>query len=224
MTISPAKPLVIFGTSVFSELLWYFFAQDSKHVPVAFTMDKEFITAPTFCGLPVIPFEEIVERFRPQDYDMYVAIGYKNNNRLRKQKILEALAKGYRLANYVASSAVVWPNSKIGHNMCIMEGVIVQPFVSVGSGTVLTGGVLIGNHASVGEYCFIGSRAVCSGQSRIGEGCMIGAGAVIANNIAVGDYAVIGGTCLLTRDALPHQLYTAPKAILRQCTSDGISF
>ena len=53
------KFLVIFGSGDVAQLAHYYFSKESHYEPVAFTVDEAYITAAAFCGLPVVPFEDL---------------------------------------------------------------------------------------------------------------------------------------------------------------------
>jgi hypothetical protein len=55
--------VVVFGTELVAELAHYYLTNDSEHEIVAFTVNQEFIKEETFCGLPVVPFEEVTTLF-----------------------------------------------------------------------------------------------------------------------------------------------------------------
>ena len=80
------KDIVIFGAQEFAEIAHYYFTHDSDRRVVAFTVDGDYMDAPLFEGLPVVPFEEVAERYPPSRNGMFVAIGYERVNRLRAAK------------------------------------------------------------------------------------------------------------------------------------------
>jgi len=86
--------VVIFGAVEIAEIAHFYFKHDSEHDVVAFTVDKEFLQEEEFCGLPVVPFEEIEERFPPSSYRMFIALSYSNLNKTRETKFQEAKSRG----------------------------------------------------------------------------------------------------------------------------------
>ena len=61
-----SKKLIIFGLSNIAECAFEYFTHDSNYDVLAFTADKKFINEGTkeFCGLPVVPFEDLEEQFQ----------------------------------------------------------------------------------------------------------------------------------------------------------------
>ena len=69
------RRLIIFGTGEVAHLAWHYFSFDSPYEVVAFTVDRNFIEHHEFCGLPVIPFDEIANRCLASDHAMFIALG-----------------------------------------------------------------------------------------------------------------------------------------------------
>ena len=63
-----AKPVVIFGTGDFARVASVYLSQDSPHEVAAFTVHHSYITEPTLLGKPVVPFEELVDRYPPHRF------------------------------------------------------------------------------------------------------------------------------------------------------------
>lgn len=184
--------LVIFGTGDIAELAFFYFSRDSQFKPVAFTVDRAFITDDTFNGLPLIPFDEIEKHFPPDSHSMFIALSYAQLNRLRRTKCDEAMAKGYELATYVSSKASVWSVDQIGYNGFILENVVVQPFARIANNVTIWSGTHVGHHTTIQDDCFITSHVVISGGVDVGKGSFLGVNATIRDHIKIGERCVIG--------------------------------
>jgi len=92
------KPLVVFGSGDIAQLAHFYFSTESEYEIVAFTVDSTYLTGTTFCGLPVIAFEEISKQYSPDQYGFFIALSYSKLNAVRKEKYLAAKTMGYRLA------------------------------------------------------------------------------------------------------------------------------
>ncbi|NPC55774.1 acetyltransferase [Caenimonas soli] len=200
------KPLVIFGTGEIAQLAHYYFTQDSRQV-AGFAVDRAFQKSDEFCGLPVVAFEEIEQRFPAATHDLFVALAYAGLNELRKQKYLAGLALGYRLASYVSPRATVLNGGQIGDNCFILEDNTIQPFARIGNNVTLWSGNHIGHHSTIRDHCFISSHVVVSGGVDIGEACFIGVNATLRDHIQVGERCIVGAGALLLSDAPPEGVY-----------------
>ena len=212
-------PLVIFGSGDIAQLAHYYFSTDSEYEVVAFTVDAAYIQEATFCGLPLVAFENIVTLYPPGQYDFFVALSYAKLNAIRKEKYLAAKALGYRLASYISSRASVLNQGAIGDNCFIFEDNTIQPFVKCGNNITLWSGNHIGHHSVINDHTFIASHVVVSGGVTIGEQCFIGVNATLRDHIKVGDKCVIGAGALLLKDAEPEGVYLGTAAERAQVPS-----
>jgi sugar O-acyltransferase (sialic acid O-acetyltransferase NeuD family) len=201
------KPLVIFGAGDIAQLAHYYFSTDSEYEVVAFTVDAAYITEEKFCNLPLVPFEEIANRYSSDSYQVFVALSYSKLNAVRKEKYLAAKALGYKVASFVSSKATVLNDGRIGENCFILEDNTIQPFATIGNNVTLWSGNHIGHHSVIKDHCFIASHVVVSGGVEIGEQCFIGVNATLRDHIKIGEKCVIGAGALMLTDAEPEGVY-----------------
>ena len=205
------KALVIFGAGEIAQLAHYYFSTDSDYKVVAFTVDSDYLTDDTFCGLPVVAFEEISSHFSPEQSEMFIALSYSKLNEIRKEKYFSAKEKGYRLASFISSHATILNDGVIGENCFIFEDNTIQPFVTIGNNITLWSGNHIGHHSTIKDHCFIASHVVISGGVEIEEQCFIGVNATLRDHITIGEKCVIGAGALLLSSAEPEGLYVGAK-------------
>jgi len=201
------KRLVIFGSGDIAQLAHFYFSTDSEYEVVAFTVDAAYLTNRTFCGLPVIAFEEIAKHYTPEKHEFFIALSYSKLNAVRKDKYLAVKAKGYRLTSFISSHATVLNEGRIGENCFIFEDNTIQPFVTIGNNVTLWSGNHIGHHSTIKDHSFVASHVVISGGVEIGEQCFIGVNATLRDHIKIGNKCVIGAGTLLLADADPEGIY-----------------
>jgi sugar O-acyltransferase (sialic acid O-acetyltransferase NeuD family) len=201
------KSLVIFGTGDIAQLAHYYFTSDSDYAVVAFTVDAAFLTESKFCGLPVVPFHEVVRQYEPATHDMFVALSYSKLNQIRREKYLAAKDQGYSLASYVSSRATVLNEGQIGDNCFILEDNTIQPFCAIGNNVTLWSGNHIGHHSTIKDHTFVSSHVVVSGGVTISESCFIGVNATLRDHIKVGERCVIGAAALVLADVEAEGVY-----------------
>lgn len=201
------KKLVIFGAGDIAQLAHYYFTHDSDEEVAAFTVDAAFLTEPTFCGLPVVAFEEVATAYPPAEYEMFVALSYSKLNEIRRSKYEAAKALGYHFASYVSSHATVLNDGKTGENCFILEDNTIQPFVTIGNNVTLWSGNHIGHHSTIHDHCFLASHIVVSGGVTIGAQCFIGVNATLRDHITVGEKSIIGAGTLLLGNVEPEGVY-----------------
>ena len=213
------KPLVIFGAGELAEVAHFYFSNDTSREIAAFTVDAAYVKGDSCLGLPLVPFEEITDRYPAERYDLFVALSYAKINQLRAQKVAEARRKGYALATYLSSRATVWPGFEVGENCFILEDNTIQPFAHIGTNVTLWSGNHIGHHATIHDNCFITSHVVVSGGVVIGEGTFIGVNATLRDHVVIGKQCVIGAGSLILQDLADFSVCSAPAAELSKVPS-----
>jgi sugar O-acyltransferase (sialic acid O-acetyltransferase NeuD family) len=201
------KRLVVFGAGDIAQLAHFYFSKDSQYEVVAFSVDACYLNESVFCGLPIVPFEDVASRYPPAQYDFFVALSYSKLNAVRKEKYLAAKALGYRLASCVSSHATVLNEGQIGDNCFILEDNTIQPFATIGNNVTLWSGNHIGHHSVIRDHTFIASHVVISGGVEIGEQCFVGVNATLRDHIIVGNKCVIGAGALLLANVESEGVY-----------------
>ncbi len=202
-----SRKLVVFGTGDYAQLAQYYFDRDSNYKVVALSLDETYIEEPNLCGLPVVPYEKLLETHPPDDHDLFIALGYSKINSIRKEKYLAAKALGYQLASFISSHATVLNDGKVGDNTFIFENNTIQPFVSIGNNVTLWSGNHVGHHSVINDHSFITSHVVISGRVQVGEQCFVGVNATLRDHINIGARSVIGAGALILKDTEPDSLF-----------------
>jgi sugar O-acyltransferase (sialic acid O-acetyltransferase NeuD family) len=213
------KPLVLFGTGDFARVAHVYLRDDSPHEVAAFTVHGDYADGPDFQGLPLVPFEELEQRYPPDSYAMFVAIGFSKVNQSRAALYEECKARGYELASYVSSQAMVSAETRIGDNCFVFEANVVQPFVTIGDDVILWSGNHIGHDATIRDHCFIASHVVVSGNVTIGERCFVGVNATFRDGVTVAPDCVIGAGAAIMKDTIEGGVYAGPRTEPRDIRS-----
>ena len=187
------KPVVIFGIGEYAQVVTYYLRHDSPFEIVAYTVDADFIGEKSeFEHCPLVPFEEIDRYYPPEEFDMFIAIGYRNLNAVRTDRYLQAKKKGYHFITYICSRSTSWENLQIGENSFIMEGNTIQPFVRIGNNVIIWCQTLISHHVIIEDHCFIASNVTISGGVTVGENSFLGIHSAIREHVSIGKNSLIG--------------------------------
>jgi sugar O-acyltransferase (sialic acid O-acetyltransferase NeuD family) len=213
--------LLIFGAGDIARLAHRYFETDSPHTVAAFTVDRDYRKADSFCGLPLVDFETVPERYPAQRFQMFVALSYARMNRLRADKYFRAKEMGYSLVSYV-SSRCSYLTDPPGDNCFILEDNTVQPFVRIGSNVTLWSGNHVGHDSTVDDHCFVTSHVVISGNVKIGAYCFLGVNSTLRNSIVVAPETLVGAGAVIMKDTKPKGVYLPARAELFEKTSDMI--
>ena len=200
---------IIFGINDLAELAWYYLTNENKtDIPVAFTVNKEYLTQDTFHDLPVIPFEELEQHHSPSEYNLFAPIA---NNVLREKIYNEGKQKGYKFISYISSKCTNFTKS-IGENCFILEDNTLQPFTTIGNNVVLWSGNHIGHHSTIEDNVFFTSHVVMSGHCHIKKGAFLGVNATIRDGITIGENCIIGMGSLVTKNTDNNSTYIGSPA------------
>ena len=194
------KQIIIFGTGDMAELADFYFTNNSPYEVAGFAVDAAFRTQEEFRGRPILAFEDVEEKFPPDRYEMFVAVGYSKLNAVRAGKLAAARAKGYRIATYVSSRATIFPGFEPRENCFILEDNTIQPFAHVGANVTLWSGNHIGHHSVIEDDVFLASHVVVSGGARIGQGSFVGVNVTIRDRVSIGRQCVLGAGALVLED------------------------
>ena len=201
------KRIVIFGVSEFAALVHYYFTHDAAYQITAFTVDSPYLTDERFCNLPVIPFETIETEFPPENYGMFIAVGYSRMNQLRSEKFMAGKRKGYSLVSYISTRNSTWPDLRIGENCLILENNVIQPFVTIEDDVFIWSGNLISHQVHIGRNCFISSHVSIGGHVDLGENCFIGMNSIIKEKITVARNSLVGAGSIILKSTQESGVY-----------------
>ena len=214
--------IVLIGAGDIARLAHFYFTKDSEHEVVAFAVDAEYRQCDSFLGLPLLDLDQVVSRYPPSDYKMFVAISYTDMNRVRAAKYAHAQALGYQLVSYVSSRCTYLAADPPGDNCFILEDNTIQPFVRIGNNVTMWSGNHIGHDSVVADHCFISSHVVVSGHVRIEQACFIGVNATLRNGITIAESTLIGAGALVMKDTKPGSVHVGIRAERLPKTSDEI--
>jgi len=158
--------IIIFGTNDLAELAHFYFINELRFdhndpFPVAFTVNKEYITNPIFQNLPVVPFEELEEKYPPKNYKLFAPIA--DNNLILEDNTLQPFTP-------IGNNVVLWSGNHIGHHSTIDDTVF------------FTSHVVMSGHCHIKKGSFVGVNACIRDGVTIGENCIIGMGSVVTKN------------------------------------------
>jgi sugar O-acyltransferase (sialic acid O-acetyltransferase NeuD family) len=207
-----------------ASLAHFYLKHDTDHEVVAFSVNEQYMPPDqSFEGLPVIPFEEVVHVFSPDDYHFLVPMTGRNMNRLREAMYNEVKIKGYRLISYVSSKATVFPGAEIGENCFILEDNTLQPFTAIGNNVVMWSGNHIGHHGVIKDHVFFTSHVVLSGHCVVDPYCLFGVNSTIRDKTHVAEGTFVAMGACVTRNTEPWGVYTGVPARKRKVPSYELS-
>jgi sugar O-acyltransferase (sialic acid O-acetyltransferase NeuD family) len=211
--------LILFGATDMARLAHFYFTQQGKHQVVAFTVDGEYRRASTYLGLPLVDFESVSEKYPPEEFKMFIAVGYKNMNTIRAAKYEAAKGMGYDLVSYISPHCSYVSQFPPGENCFILENVIVEPFAKIGSDVILWSGSWIAHDTVVEDHCFFSGHVAIAGFCRVGSHSFLGVNVTVRDGLILGHRTLLGAGALVVRDTGPDSVHLSPPAAKLEKTS-----
>lgn len=200
------KHALIFGVNGFAEQMAYYL----KRTPgapeaVGFVVNRAYIGAPSFAGLPVFALETLSETHPPDRFGVYVCVGYSRMNQNRRQVYESLEALGYSVLSYIHPSAQV-DARKIGTGTIALQNVVVDVGCELGDGNIIYNGSLVAHHTKLGNFNFVSVCTCVAGDVNINDHCFIGANATVRNGLYIADYTLVGAGVCVTKDTRPYDV------------------
>jgi len=209
--------ILLFGTGNVSEVAYYYLKQDTNHEIVSFVLEKDFITNDSKFGLPIIAFEDILEKYDPKEYYLFAPCSGTHLNKYRERIYDTGKKMGYNFITYISSKANVYTND-IGENCFILEDNTIQPYTKIGNNCILWSGNHIGHHSIIEDHVFITSHVVISGMCLVKKYCYLGVNCSVRDNIVMEEGTVIGMTASVTKNTEGNSIYIGvPAKLFKKC-------
>lgn len=212
--------VVIFGLGKVAEVVHYYLTNHSEFSLAAFTCDRDFMDKEEFLGLPVVPFDEIEINYPPDQFKVFVALGYQQMNSLRADRVATARKMGYQTPSYIHPDSGIPNDTKLGENCFILNHVCIQPRVKIGDNVFVWGGALIGHHSTIGDNCWITSHANIAGSVKVGRNCFFAINATVANEVSIGEKCLLGANTLVTKNLDNGKVVVAPSSDIHRLDSE----
>ena len=198
------EKIIIYGNGNIAKIVYHFLKKQFDIV--GFTVDKEYIIESSIERLPLVPFEDVQEKYDVSKYKMIVAIGYIQMNNVREKKYQEAKEKGYNFVNYIHPSVEIHENLIIGENNIILDHVALQPYVSIGNSNFLWSNSTLAR-SSIENTNWITSGVVISGDVILKSKCFLGVNATIGHNISIASENYIGANSLIIKNTNEKEVF-----------------
>jgi sugar O-acyltransferase (sialic acid O-acetyltransferase NeuD family) len=205
-----------------ARLAFHYFSTDSEDRVVAFCVDEAYHKTDEWMGLPVVTFEQCLDRFPPESYKMFAALGYGDMNRVRKEKYEASKQAGYRFASYVSTRSTILSSEPLGENCFILEDNTIQPFVQIGNNVVLWCSNVVGHDCVIEDHAYLAGRVSVVGHTRIGTCAFLGPAWVIGRAVHIRPRTLISSGALVMKNTVEDGVYIARPAVRGPGTSSEV--
>ncbi len=217
-----AEKVVIYGNKSIAREAFFYLKYYSNYEVAGFTVDRGYMESDNLCHLPVIPFDDVEAQFSPKTYKMLIAVGYVQNNKIRKERYLKSKEMGYQLINFVSPNSIIHPETPIGDNCVIGHYVVISPDAKIGNNVIIASGCMIGHDVVIGDHCFFSPGVNVAGSVDIGTGSFFGANATIRNRVTIGKECVIGAGAILLENIEDRSVIIGEPATKLPISSDKL--
>lgn len=183
------RNLIIFGDTTFAERLFKYISFEGRDKVVAFTQEWNFISKRELQGLPVIPFEDLGKL--DIDFEIVIGIGYTQMSQLKKKVYDLCKSKGYKVATYISSNAIVYTDD-IQEGCFLAPGAVVGPGCKLGKANFLASSVVLSHDNEIGDFNYISTNAVFGGFSKVKDNCFFGLHSTIKDGIDIASNNLFG--------------------------------
>ncbi len=215
------KKLIVYGITEMAEYLYPYLIRDNEVEVVAFTVESKYLNKETFFQKEIIPFEEIEEKYPPKDYEMIIAIGPTQMNKVREKYFLLAKEKGYKMYSYVSKLASVM--SSIGENSIIGDFVVIQPNAKIRDNNIIYEHTIICTKASIGSHNYIAPAVRVGTNDIVGNNVILGMNSTLKTDINIANETLVGANCYISKNTEFKGVYGVKSAELYGCVSDKVN-
>jgi len=213
------KKVVIYGNKSTAQEAYSQMKYFSDFEVLGFSVDRDYIKTDHLFDLPVVPFDEVEQKFSPEQHAMLIAVGYLKNKMIRHERYLQAKEKGYRLINLVSPKSVIHRENLTGDNCIIGHYTIIPDSARIGNNVIIGSGSNIGHDVTIGDNSILSSGVLIAGSVSIGESCYLSTGCIIRNRAAIGKECVIGAGAIIFENTKDRSVYLGEPARLLPISS-----
>lgn len=189
------KKLIIFGDGEIADLAYFYFNKEAKYEICAFISDAPKLE--NFKSIPLVSLNSVEKDFPKDQYNVHVALSYRNLNKNRQQKFEYFKSKNYNFANFISDkSTILTDSSNLGENLFILEEQSIQRGVKINDNVMIWSNNHIGHNTIIDKHTYISSNVTISGFCKVGKRCFFGV------NSCIGDFCEIGDDCFITMGSI----------------------
>lgn len=190
----------------------------------AFCCAHDEITVGSYCGLPLVPFEDVERLYPPGEYDMLTLFGHRRM-RDREDAFLAARRKGYTMPNYISGKANIESGVTMGMGNIVCAFAHIGFGYTLGDGNIIRQNVYIGHQGQMGSHNIFSPGATIGGKCTIHDLTFVGLNATIATYADIGTECLIGAGSLVLKSTEPYSVsFGSPARPMRYHRDTGVMF
>jgi sugar O-acyltransferase (sialic acid O-acetyltransferase NeuD family) len=191
------EKLIIFGNGEFGSMANYYFKNSKTSY---FCVDDNYVKESNFEGIPIIPYSELLNIKLKNDYKVFVALSYKNMNKVREAKYKQIKKLGFTFTSFIHKSSYISDKATIGENCLILENQTIQKNVIIKNNVFLWSGNHVGHNSIIDDNTYLSSHVVISGDCKVGKNCFFGVNSSVKDSVIIKDEVLIGMGASVTKN------------------------
>ncbi|OGW37726.1 MAG: hypothetical protein A2Y97_13415 [Nitrospirae bacterium RBG_13_39_12] len=216
------EKVILFGNQSVAKEIFFYLKYFSDYEVVGFTVDREYLESDSLFELPVSPFDIVETVFPPDKHKMFIAVGYVQNNKIRKERYFQSKEMGYQLINFISPKSIIYPGTMEGDNCKIGHYAVISPGAKIGNNVIIGNGCMIGHDVIIGDHCYFSGGVSVAGSVSIGSCSYLGTNSTIRNKVSIGKECVIGAGAIILENTEDRSVYLGEPATLLPISSDKL--
>jgi acetyltransferase EpsM len=174
-----------------------------KNHRIEYVYDSHFSKAPYKTSGKFINDKKKLNEIIQKSDSFHVCIGgvHQGAKRYLSEKLLK---KKLKPQEFIAKSAFISKNSKVGIGNCILEFAKIMSGSEIGNFNTIHNSAIIGHESKISNYVWISPMANILGKVIIEDEVFIGGSATILPRVRVGKGSTIGDGAVVTKDVKPN--------------------
>ena len=211
--IMKKKKCIIFGLTIFTQMLRHLEEEFYDVEIVAYTVDRKYKQEDVFDGLPVVAFEDLAQNYPNSEYSVLIGLGYSHMNNIRKQKFEEVKSKGYKIESFVHPQVIRDNTFEMGEGNIILEGAILGYKVKIGNGNIIWNGCNISHESIIEDFSYFSPGSTLGGKTIVKNNCFLGMNSVVRGSRVISEYTLIGAGCYVNNGTKPYGVYVPARSV-----------
>ena len=167
----------------------------------------------TLVDLPVMSFEQAIEKYGKDGIEFILAIGEPAVKDIIFKKLCDA---GCEVTSIISYRLRITRGFKHGKGLVVHAGSSMPPNSEYGNNVLIQGTAIMGHNLKLGDNVVVSSLAFIGGDVTIGRNAYIGPSSCIRNGLHIGENAIVGMGAVVTKDVPDNAVVVGnPAKILR---------